>query len=136
FGGSVIQDFSGSMATEGGGRRATTGVGGTPRPSGSPDPGYRDRPIIGIPNLYDGRFDAALAGSAFTVPTASTTISTDKPTVEQDYESYSAFLNQRVGRNLHFEAGINVASEDRETNYLNGRDLDHAYIDVNQIGRA
>lgn len=132
LGGGVIQDFAGSMTTEGGARRNTTGVGGTPRPSGSPSPQLRDRPIIGIPNLFEGRFDAALAGSAFEVPSPSTSLSTDLPTMQQNYETFSAFLNHRFSQNVMSEVGLNVSSEDRKTNYLNGRDLDHVYIDINE----
>ena len=130
--GGVIQNFANSMTTEGGFRRNTTGVGGTKVPTGARSPEHRDRPIIGIPNLYAGRFDAALAGSAFEVPTASSALSTDEPTLSQNYESFSGFLSHRFSRNVMSEIGLNVSSEDRLTNYVNGRDLDHVYIDINQ----
>lgn len=131
FGGDIL-DYSSTMTTMGGNRRTQTMIGGVAVPNGAPNIQHRDRPIIGIENLFPGRFDAAVAGSEFEVPDASVTLSTDEPTVSQDYETYSAFLRHRVGQNLHFEVGLNAAEEARETNYLNARDLDEVYIDINR----
>lgn len=131
FGGSIL-DYANTMTTVGGNRWVQTGIGGTAVPSGAPRIQHRDRPIIGIDNLYTGRFDAAVAGSEFTVPDASFALSTDEPTVEKDYETFSGFFRQRFGQNLHLELGLNVAEESRETNYLNARDLDAVYIDINR----
>ncbi|MDQ8201204.1 TonB-dependent receptor [Pelagicoccus enzymogenes] len=131
FGGSIL-DYASTMTTVGGNRWPQTLIGGVAVPNGAPNIQHRDRPIIGIDNLFPGRFDAAVAGSAFEVPDASFTLSTDVPTVEKEYDTYSGFFRHRFGQNLHFELGLNVAEEARETNYLNARDLDEVFIDINR----
>lgn len=131
----AVENFSNTYRTSGGGANATTAAGGIFRPANSSAIGLSSRPInpvAGRLNVPGWQFDRAVAGSHFRIPADDFAISTLTPTLKQNYQAYSAFLRQRLGRNLFFEAAGNVSSESRRTNYMNARALNDVIIDINQ----
>jgi outer membrane receptor protein involved in Fe transport len=126
-----IENVANTMRTIGGGTNGVQ-VGGIAKPANSPNSNFQGLPLWEVANLPPWRFDRVVAGANFTVPGTERTISTTAPTFEQDYETYSAFLRHRIGSRVHLELAVNRASEDRKTNYLNARQLDQVYIDLNR----
>lgn len=132
LGAASVENYANTYRTIGGGANPTTAIGGVPLPTGAPSVNYQTRPINEALNAPAWRFDRAIAGSSFRVPDSSFAMSTREPTNSQTYKSYSAFLRNRVGQNFFLETAVNVAEEDRRTQYLNGRALNDVIIDVNQ----
>jgi len=129
---STVENFANTMRTIGGGANASTAVGGVLVPAGGANVNYQTRAINEALNAPAWRFDRAIAGSRFRVPDPSFAMSTLDPTNKQVYQSYSAFLRNRIGSNLYLETALNFAREARRTQYMNARALNDAIIDVNR----
>lgn len=125
-----IRNFANTMRTLAGAQNTGTGVGGRPRPAGTPNINLNNRPMNHTINTPPWMFDAAEANSNFRRPADRFAMSTNADTFQQDYETYSAFLRHRFGDSLYIEAAANVAKEARDTNYLNSRGINNTYIDV------
>lgn len=126
-----IESFSNTMATIGGGTNNVQ-VAGVPKLANTPVANFQGIPIWNVQNVPAWKFDNVIAGAGFEVPDTSRSISTVEPTLKQDYETYSAFLRHRIGESVFLEFAVNHASEDRRTNYLNGRGVDQLRFDLNE----
>ncbi|MBC7366348.1 MAG: TonB-dependent receptor [Undibacterium sp.] len=125
-----VGNFANAARTLGGGQSTGTLIGG--------------RPIVGAGGNFSGnqlnealnapadRFRLAQSGSSFRFPKHSDALSTNTPTVKQDYSTYSTFIRQKVGENFYAEVAGNFARERRETQYINFRSLRDVYIDINR----
>lgn len=129
---SDIRNFANTMRTIAGAQNTGTGVGGRPRPPGTPNLNLNNRPMNHAINTPPWMFDAAEANSNFRRPADRFAISTAADTFEQDYHTYSAFLRHRFANDLYVELAGNIAEEARDTNYLNARGLNNTYLDINR----
>ncbi len=128
----TVENLSNTMRTVGGNNAGNTPVGGIPVPTGAASVRIKGFPINDALNVAPWAYDAAIAGSRFRFPDSSFAMSTLDPTLKQTYQSYSAFLRNRLGDNFHLETAVNVASEHRRTQYMNGRGLNEVIIDINE----
>lgn len=127
----TVGNFAGiGLTLAGGTNNGQTPVGGLPVTGGDPALDFTN--IMGALNVTPHRFDRAVSGSSFEIPGDSFAVSTNHPTMIQDYRSHSLSLRQKVGENLYFEVAGNLSAEHRETQYMNYRGLTAVYIDINQ----
>ena len=80
----------------------------------------------------EGRFDRAIAGSAFRIPSERFTLSPDAPLITQRFKDLQFTLTQRLGRYL-FEF---AADTNRGEVFVNGeqnRGLADTFIDINSV---
>lgn len=122
-------DLAQTARTVGGNLNANVSVGGqrvvgaTANVSGAP--------IGEARNLPASRFDRAIAGSNFFVPNPRFGVSTNNPTFTQRFQSFSAFLDHRIGDRLFIQISGNHSKERRWTEYMNSRGVSNVWIDIN-----
>jgi outer membrane receptor protein involved in Fe transport len=131
----VIRNFANTMRTLAGAQNRGTPVGGRPGQTATgsaiPNINLNNRPMNHAENAPSWMFDAAVAGSHFRPPSDRFAMSSNAPTLVQDYHTVSAFLRHRIG-NFYLELAGNIAEEARDTNYLNVRGINNTYIDINR----
>lgn len=101
----------------------------------SGNPGLRGEPILEAIAIPGEVFDAAVAGSAFRVPSRSFTAIGPTPTSKNDIRNITFFLEQRIGRSFFLELS-GAANERRGLGdislYQNNRYM-RVSIDINKL---
>jgi outer membrane receptor protein involved in Fe transport len=128
FNGTV--DLSRTARTIGGNDSAAVPVGGMIVVG--PSANISGQPLNEALNLPDSRFDRAMAGSRFRVPSRTFAVSTNNPSFVQNYHSFSGFFTQRLTPNLFASVDGNYSKERRVTEYINSRGIPQVFIDINQ----
>ena len=87
-------------------------------------------PMFETVGLPGNRFDNAIAGSAFRIKPRTFSVAPDTIGFTQNYKTYSAFLNQQIGRHLFFEIAGNYSWDKRSREYPAVRGLAETYLDL------
>lgn len=126
----TIGNLANTARTIGAGQAAGTRIGGMVIEG--PSANYAGNQFTEAVNAPTGRFDLALANSKFFLPERSFSLSTNEPTLKQNYDTHSLFVRQKIGENLFTEVAGNYTQEDKRTQYLNARNLTAVYLDINR----
>lgn len=83
-------------------------------------------------NVPANRFDKAIAGSAFRLPSESFTLSRDTPLIQQRYSDIQLTADHRIG-DVYLQAGIDLNQTTQETHTLEARGATQVYIDIDKL---
>jgi len=122
----------GMFRTVGGQNSALTPIGGTVV-RGAAAANYISQPVREIINGFPDQFKNAIAGSDFRVPQRDFSIAPRGPTWTNDFRYYAGFANLQIGDNLFIEAAGNVMTNQRTLEYITVRNLEFAFVDINQF---
>lgn len=84
-------------------------------------------------NLPANRFDRALAGSRFRIPSRSFTTSYDGPLIRQDFVNLESAFTHVVGQQLYVEAAANYSFWKPPADISLGRSIQDTLIDINRL---
>ena len=127
---SDIVSWTSTMTTLGGNANAAVPVGG--QLVTGPLTNIAGNSMIAALNLPANRFDRAITGSKFRVPSTSFTVSPDAPLYSQRYKNCSVFLNYQLGNSFFAELAGSWGKEVRNAEMIHVRGLTNTYIDINQ----
>ncbi|MGH7956472.1 MAG: TonB-dependent receptor plug domain-containing protein, partial [Opitutaceae bacterium] len=126
----AIFNYQHDPVTQAGGATATTPIAGFTQVGGSFNTSAA--PLIHAQNVPAGRFDTAIARSAFRPITEEFTTVPDGPEQIHYFRDLQLALTQRVGDNLFFEV---AGDYNRVDLWINGgnTDLQSVFIDINRV---
>jgi outer membrane receptor protein involved in Fe transport len=124
-----VMNFQNSAITLGAGANAQIPIGGRLYVGATPNASGTD--ILNSIGLPANRFDSALAGSQFQIPSRRFSLAFDAPTYRQRYSDVSVFLNHAIGNSLFFEAALDANDSFRYAEYTQAL-LTNALIDINR----
>jgi outer membrane receptor protein involved in Fe transport len=97
--------------------------------------GFNGGPLIDTPMITPGIYDAAIAGSAFRVPSRSFTNIGPNPTAINRFRDATMFIDQRVGESLNVQlsGGVNKLFSYGLIDYYTNQGYQNTYIDINRL---
>ena len=114
-----------------GGNRAVNGV----TAANGGNLGFNGGPLIDTPMITPGIYDAAIAGSAFRVPSRSFTNIGPNPTAINRFRDATLFIDQRLGDSLNVQlsGAVNKLFSYGLIDYYTNQGYQNTYIDINRL---
>ena len=97
--------------------------------------GFNGGPLIDTPMITPGIYDAAIAGSAFRVPSRSFTNIGPNPTAINRFRDATMFIDQRLGESLNVQlsGGVNKLFSYGLIDYYTNQGYQNTFIDINRL---
>ena len=97
--------------------------------------GFNGGPLIDTPMITPGIYDAAIAGSAFRVPSRSFTNIGPNPTAINRFRDATLFVDQRLGDSLNVQlsGAVNKLFSYGLIDYYTNQGYQNTYIDINRL---
>jgi len=88
--------------------------------------------ILYAQNLPGNRFDNAIAGSAFRLPSKSFSLASDSPVIQERFKDLQLTADHRIG-NLYLQAAADLNRANQRINNIDVRNSNIMYIDINKV---
>jgi outer membrane receptor for ferric coprogen and ferric-rhodotorulic acid len=83
-------------------------------------------------NLPGNRFENAIAGSAFRLPSKSFSLASDAPVIQERFKDLQVTVDHRIG-DLYLQAAADVNRANQRINNIDVRNSNVMYIDINRV---
>ena len=83
-------------------------------------------------NLPGNRFDNAIAGSAFRLPSKSFSLASDAPVIQERFKDLQVTVDHRIG-DLYLQAAADLNRANQRINNIDVRNSNVMYIDINKV---
>lgn len=88
--------------------------------------------ILNALDMPAGRFDNAIAGSAFRIPSTRFSLASDAPVIQERFRDLEFTVDHRIG-NLYLQAALDVNRTNQWINSIDVRGANVMFIDVNRV---
>jgi outer membrane receptor for ferric coprogen and ferric-rhodotorulic acid len=127
-----VMNYVNDPYTLAGGENVLTPVGGFVAGAGNANFNVTNSMILFALNTPGNRFDNAIAGSKFRVPSTRFTNQSDAPTLDQHYKDVQATIDHRFGP-VFLQAAVDLNRTRAQTINIDVNGVGQTYIDINSL---
>jgi hypothetical protein len=128
----MVMNYVNDPYTLAGGENVLTPVGGFVAGTGNANFNVTNSMILYALNTPVNRFDNAIAGSKFRVPSTRFTNQSDAPTLDQHYKDVQATIDHRFGP-VFLQAAVDINRTRAQTINIDVNGVGQTYIDINSL---